>query len=155
MASSSKQMTVNAEQLRAITTELVESPEFQETLKRILTPEISTRPTSRITALTFSNVEEERASLFHHHQRTAATRNQHQQHHSGLRANPFTQSSTGLQPSFLSLTAAARGRFFCLPSSFLIQLENFVLLPSQLALLAKLAGQLRSSQVLAQLNLKR
>ena len=29
-------MPVNAEQLRAITTELVESPEFQETLRRIL-----------------------------------------------------------------------------------------------------------------------
>ena len=36
MASSSNQMPVNAEQLRAITTELVESPEFQETLSRIL-----------------------------------------------------------------------------------------------------------------------
>ena len=42
MASLSNQMPVNAEQLRAITTELVESPEFQETLRSILTPENST-----------------------------------------------------------------------------------------------------------------
>ena len=33
-------MPVNAEQFRAITTELVESPAFQETLRRILTPGI-------------------------------------------------------------------------------------------------------------------
>ena len=113
-------MPVNAEQLRAITTELVESPEFQETLRRILTPENSTRPPSRIPAQTFSNVEEDRAWLFHHHRRTATTRNQHQQHRPELRANPYTQNSTRLQSSFSSLTAAARGRFVCLSLSFLI-----------------------------------
>ena len=106
-------MPVNSGQLRAITTELVESPEFQETLRTISTPENSTRPPSRIPAPTFSNVEEERASLFHHHRRTATTRNQHQQHRPRLRANPYTQNSTGLQSSFSSL-AAANGRFVCL-----------------------------------------
>ena len=124
MASSTNQMPVNAEQLRAITTELVESPEFQETLRRVLTPENSMRSPSRIPAPTFNNVEEKRASLFHHHRRTATTRNQHQQHRLGLRANPYTQNSTGLQSSFSSLTAAARGRFVCLSSSFLISLAR-------------------------------
>ena len=108
MAFSTNQMPVNAEQLRAITTELVESTAFQETLRRILTPENSTRLPSRIPAPTFSNVEEERASLFYHHRRTATARNQHQQHRPGLRANPYTQNSTGLHSSFSSLTAAAR-----------------------------------------------
>ena len=70
-------MSVNAAQLRPITTELVENPAFQESLRRILTPENSMQPPSRIPAPTFSNVEEERASLFHHHRRTATTRNQH------------------------------------------------------------------------------
>ena len=114
-----QQMPVNAEQLRAITTELVEIPAFQETL-RILTQGNSMRPPSRIPAPTFSDVEEERASLFHHHRRTATTRNQHQQHRPELRANPYTQNSTRLQSSFSSLTAAARGRFVCLSLSFLI-----------------------------------
>ena len=112
-------MPVNAEQLRAITTELVASPEFQETLRRILTPENSMRSPSRIPAATFSNVEEEMASLFRP-PRTATTRNQHQPHRPGLRANPYTQNPTGLQSSFSSLTAGARGRFACLSSSFLI-----------------------------------
>ena len=103
MASSTNQMPVNAEQLRAITTELVESPEFRETLRRILTPENSTRPPSRIPAQTFSNVEEDRAWLFHHHRRTATTRNQHQQHRPRLWLSPFS-----------SLTAAARVSFVCL-----------------------------------------
>ena len=115
-----QQMPVNAEQLRAITTELVESSAFQETLRRILTPGNSMRPPSRIPAPTFSDVEKERASLFHHHRRTATTRNLHQQYRPELRANPYTQNSTRLQSSFSSLTAAARGRFVCLSLSFLI-----------------------------------
>ena len=80
MASSSNQRPMNAEQLRAITTKSVERLEFQETLRRILTRENSTRPPSTIPAPTFGNVEEESASLFHHHRRTATTRNQNQQH---------------------------------------------------------------------------
>ena len=101
MASSTNQMPVNAEQLRAITTELVESPSGN--LRRILTPENSTRPPSRIPAPTFSNAEEERAWLFHHHRRTATSRNQHQQHRPRLWLSPFS-----------SLTAAARVAFVCL-----------------------------------------
>ena len=97
-----QQMPVNAEQLRAITTELVEIPAFQETL-RILTQGNSMRPPSRIPAPTFSDVEKERASLFHHHRRTATTRNQHQQHRPRLWLSPFS-----------SLTAAARVSFVCL-----------------------------------------
>ena len=77
MASSTNQMPVNAEQLQAITTELAENPAFQEPLRRILTLENSMQPPSRIPAPIFSNVEEERASLFHHHRRTATTRNQY------------------------------------------------------------------------------
>ena len=75
------------------------SPEFQETLRRILSPENSTRPSNRIPPPTFSNVEKERASLFHHQRRTATTRNQHQQHRTRVRANPYKQNSTGLQLS--------------------------------------------------------
>ena len=120
MASSTNQMRMSAEQLRSIATELVQSPAFQETLRRILTLENSMEPPSRIPAPTFNNVEEEGASLCHHHRRTATTRNQHQQHRPGLRVNPYTQNSTGLQSSFSPLTAAAGGRFVCLSLSFLI-----------------------------------
>ena len=77
MASSSDQVSVNAQQLRAITIELVEGHGFQETLRRILSPKNSTRPPNRILAPTFSNVEKERALPFHDPRRTAATRNQH------------------------------------------------------------------------------
>lgn len=57
MVSPSNQMPVNSEQLHAITKELDESSEFQETLKRVLTPGNSRQPPSRISAPTFSNVE--------------------------------------------------------------------------------------------------
>ena len=53
MASSSNQRPMNAEQLRAITTKSAERLEFQETLRRILTRENSTRPPSTIPAPTF------------------------------------------------------------------------------------------------------
>ena len=103
MASSTNQMRMSAEQLRSIATELVQSPAFQETLRRILTLENSMGPPSRIPAPTFNNVEEEGASLCHHHRRTATTRNQHQQHRPRLWLSPFS-----------SLTAAARATFVCL-----------------------------------------
>ena len=99
------------------------SPEFQQTL-RILSPENATRSSNRIPAPPFSKVEKERVSLFHHQRRIATTRNQHQQHRPILRANPYTQNSTGLQSSLSSLTGAARGRFVYLSSSFLIYLAK-------------------------------
>ena len=100
------------------------SPEFQETLRRILSAENSTQPSNRILAPPFSNVEKEKVSLFYHQKRIATTRNQHQQHRPRLRANPYTQNSTGLQSSFSSLTGAARGRFVYLSSSLLIYLAK-------------------------------
>ena len=66
------------------------------------------------------NVAEESVSLFHHHRRTATTRNQNQQHCLRLWVNPYAHNSTGMQSSFLSLTAAARERFVGLSSLFLI-----------------------------------
>ena len=94
MVSPSNQMPVNSEQLHAITKELDESSEFQETLRRVLTPGNSRRPPSRISAPTFSNVEKRKGLAISNHQKTASTtkRNQHQQHHQRLQAKRYKQN---------------------------------------------------------------
>lgn len=81
MVSPSNQMPVNSEQLHAITKELDESSEFQETLRRVLTPGNSRQPPSRISAPTFSNVEKREGLAISNHQKTASTTktNQHRQ----------------------------------------------------------------------------
>ena len=94
MVSPSNQMPVNSEQLHAITKELDESSEFQETLRRVLTPGNSRRAPSRISAQTFSNVEKSKGLAISNHQKTASTtkRNQHQQHHQRLQAKRYKQN---------------------------------------------------------------